>query len=383
MLVSASRPIPSLAVVRLRVTGFRSYEHLSIDPKPCSVALFGPNGAGKTNLLEAVSLLTPGRGLRRARPQELVRRGGNASWAVAAVLECGSERYDIGTGFEPSEGERRLVRIDGHPARGATALAPISAAVWLTPAMDRRLAEGPGARRKLLDRVAFGFDSGHAGRVTAFEKAMGERSRLLTEQGSRADPSWLAGLEEVMAAKGVAVAAARLEAVKRLMDALGKGPQSFPRPHLEALGSVEEALHRRPALEVEDGLRAGLKAARGRDAETGGASQGPHRSDLAVRHPGKDMAAADCSTGEQKALLISLVLGWARALAEVRGFVPLVLLDEVAAHLDEVRRGHLFEALDNLGAQTWATGTDAHLFSAWQGRAQLFRVDAGTVTLMN
>lgn len=365
------------------MSDFRSYGHLGLYPGPGPVALFGPNGAGKTNLLEAVSLLTPGRGLRGARPQELARKDGGGDWAVAAALECGPDRYEVGTGFEAQSGERRQVRIDGQAARGATALAAFSAAVWLTPAMDRLLAEGPGARRKLLDRVAFGFDPGHAGRVTAYEKAMSERSRLLTEKGLRADAAWLSGLEEVMAAKGVAVAAARHEALRRLVAAMSKGPDCFPRPSLGLAGSVEEELERLPAVEVEDRLRDGLRAARPRDAENGGASIGPHRSDLVVWHAAKNMQAAQCSTGEQKALLISLVLGWAQALAEARGFVPLVLLDEVAAHLDESRRAQLFEALDALSAQTWATGTDAHLFSAWSGRAQLFRVEAGRATLVN
>ncbi len=347
------------------------------------MALFGPNGAGKTNLLEAVSLLAPGRGLRRARPQDLAQKDGAGGWAVAASLVCGAERYEVGTGFEPADGERRQVRIDGQSARGATALSGFSAAVWLTPAMDRLLAEGPGARRKLLDRVAFGFDPGHAGRVTAYEKAMSERARLLTGQGMKADAAWLSGLEEIMAAKGVAVAAARREAVRRLQEAMAQGPDSFPRPQLGLAGSVEEDLQTSPAVEVEDKLRDGLRQARPRDRESGGASLGPHRSDLVVRHAAKDMSAALCSTGEQKALLVSLVLGWARALADARGFVPLVLLDEVAAHLDELRRAQLFEALDDLGAQTWATGTDAHLFSAWGARAQLFRVEAGRATIMN
>ncbi|MBI5120286.1 MAG: DNA replication/repair protein RecF [Rhodospirillales bacterium] len=382
-MIESGKSTPSLAVVRLRLTSFRSYGQLSLDPAPRPVALFGPNGAGKTNLLEAVSLLAPGRGLRSARPQELANREGSGSWAVAAALECGAERYDVGTGLELGESERRQVRIDGQAARGATALAEFSTAVWLTPAMDRLLAEGPGARRKLLDRVAFGFDPGHAGRVTAYEKALGERSRLLTERGLKADPAWLSGLEDIMAAKGVAVAAARIEAMKRLETAMAKGPDCFPSPELGLSGSAEEELQRRPAIEVEDSLRAGLKAARSRDAETGGAVLGPHRSDLVVRHAAKRMPAAQCSTGEQKALLVSLILGWARALAEVRGFVPLVLLDEVAAHLDESRRAQLFEALDSLNAQTWATGTDAHLFSAWASRAQLFRVEAGHVTLTN
>jgi DNA replication and repair protein RecF len=193
----------------------------------------------------------------------------------------------------------------------------------------------------------------------------------------------LSGLEEIMAAKGVAVAAARIDAVNRLAQAIGEGPDCFTRPVLGLAGSVEEELLRLPALEVEDRLREGLKSARSRDAQTGGASMGPHRSDLLVHHGAKNMPAAQCSTGEQKALLISLILGWARAIGAVRGFVPLVLLDEVAAHLDESRRAQLFEALDGLNAQTWATGTDASLFSAWGARVQLFRVEAGQATLVN
>jgi DNA replication and repair protein RecF len=366
----------SLAVERLTLTDFRGYarERLILDPRP--VVLVGANGAGKTNLLEAVSYLAPGRGLRRARLGDVTRRdaASDAGWAVAATLIRGETRFEIGTGSDPEGGEKRQVRIDGRPSRGQVELAGLAGAIWLTPAMDRLLAEGPSGRRRWLDRVVFGFDPAHAGRVTAYEKAMGERSRLLSQGG--VDAHWLAALEEVMAAKGVAVAAARRDALQRLQAALKEEEGPFPRPELALDGWLERRLGEVPALEAEEGFRHLLEAGRGGDAQSGGALQGPHRSDLAVRHAAKRAAAAHCSTGEQKALLIALTLAQARAFAAARGWTPLVLLDEVAAHLDAQRRAALFDALESLGAQSWATGTDAALFAGLGERAQFFAVEA-------
>jgi DNA replication and repair protein RecF len=366
----------ALAVERLTLTEFRGYarERLIVDSRP--VVLFGANGAGKTNLLEAVSYLAPGRGLRRARLGDVKRRDAlpGASWAVAATLIRGDARFEIGTGSDPEGGEKRQVRIDGRASRGQVELADLAGAIWLTPAMDRLLAEGPSGRRRWLDRVVFGFDPAHAGRVTAYEKAMGERSRLLAQGG--VDAHWLGALEEVMAAKGVAVAAARRDALKRLVEALKEETGPFPRPLLALDGWLEQRLGEVPALDAEEEFRRLLEAGRNHDAESGGASQGPHRCDLAVRHAAKKAAAAHCSTGEQKALLIALTLAQARAFAAARGWTPLVLLDEVAAHLDAERRAALFDALQALGAQSWATGTDPQLFAGLGERAQYFKVEA-------
>jgi DNA replication and repair protein RecF len=337
--------------------------------------LTGPNGAGKTNLLEAVSLLSPGRGLRRARLAEIDRRApaGDTlgAWAVAAEVDGFAGRLLIGTGRE-GEGERRTIKIDGKKQRGASSLAGHVAMVWLTPQMDRLFAEGAGARRRFLDRLVWGFDPDHAGRVAAYDHALRERARLLRD--GPADPAWLAALEDTMARHGVAIAAARADTVGRLASTLAESTGPFPRARLALAGAVEAWLAAGPALSAEDRLREGLAAARRQDADTGGAAVGPHRSDLAVRHADTGMEAALSSTGEQKALLIAILLASARLQAEMRGAAPVMLLDEVAAHLDAVRRRALFAELVALGAQAWLTGTDATLFAELGDTTQFFSV---------
>ena len=346
----------------------------------------GANGAGKTNLLEAVSLLVPGRGLRRPRLSELARQapGGESAglWAVAARVETPMGLSDVGTGMAPAEGdggaERRTVRIDGETMRNQAALADVMSAHWLTPQMDRLFQEGSSARRRFLDRMVFGWDAAHAGRVAAYEQAMRQRLKLL--RGERApDTTWLAALEETMAAKGIAVAAARLDVVGRLAAAAAEGWGPFPGADIELQGDVEGWLANGPALAAEDRFRDALAAGRGEDARTGRTASGPHRSDLCVRHRPKDQDAALCSTGEQKALLIGLVLANARTRAAEEGGVPILLLDEVAAHLDEARRAALYEALIGLGGQVWLTGTEIDLFRPLGGRAEFYNVAAGGV----
>lgn len=378
-------------VTRVTLSDFRCYARLRLDADLRPAVLTGPNGAGKTNLIEALSFLTPGRGLRRARLAEVTRRdaGDGAGWAVAATVQTPSGPVEVGTGRESGQGEgrggsgeprdRRVVRIDGETVRGQVALAEVASAVWLTPAMDRLFVEGASARRRFLDRLAFGLDTGHAARVSAYENALRQRARLLREE-RRADPAWLAALEETMAETGVAVAAARRDVVARLARACAGADGPFPRavPTLE--GTVETWLDEGPALEVESRLRRALSAGRSVDGRTGGAAEGPHRSDLLVRHGDKDMPAAHCSTGEQKALLISLVLAQARIQTSARGWAPLLLLDEVVAHLDETRRRALFDTVCALGAQAWMTGTDQSLFAGLGERGQFFRVQDAAVT---
>ncbi|NYZ16767.1 DNA replication/repair protein RecF [Azospirillum sp. RWY-5-1] len=370
-----------LAVTRLTLTRFRSYEQARLEPDARPVVLVGPNGAGKTNLLEAVSFLAPGRGLRGARLAEVERIGSpaGAGWAVAAVVETPSGPVEIGTGREAGDGERdrRAVRIDGHPVRGQTALAAHVSLVWLTPPMDRLFQEPAGGRRRFLDRLVFGFDPAHAGRLSRYEHALRERARLLRE--GRMDDGWLSGLEEQMAATGIAVAAARLEVVQRLRAACARAVGPFPGAELAVEGAVEGWLAGGPALAAEDRLREALRAGRRGDAESGGAAVGPHRSDLSVRHQAKAMPAALCSTGEQKALLIAIVLANARLLAAERGAAPLLLLDEVAAHLDAERRAALFHEILALGAQAWMTGTDDGDFEPLGGAANRFRVEESRV----
>lgn len=376
---ASPRPLPAQAVTRLTVTRFRTYEAARYDGDRRPVVLVGPNGAGKTNLLEALSFLSPGRGLRGARLTEVQRIGSppDQGWAVAAVVDTPHGPVDLGTGREPGEGERRAVRVGGQLARGQTALAEHATVVWLTPPMDRLFLEGASGRRRFLDRLVFGFDPAHAGRLNRYDHALRERARLLRD--GRGDDGWLDGLEDQMATTGVAVGAARRDVVERLQRACARAAGPFPGAALAVAGPVETWLGEGPALVAEETMRRVLRDGRRADAETGGAAVGPHRSDFAVRHEGKDMPAALCSTGEQKALLIAIVLANARLLAAERGAAPLLLLDEVAAHLDAVRREALFTAILALGAQAWMTGTDAAAFYPLGADMQLFRVSDGRI----
>jgi DNA replication and repair protein RecF len=341
-----------------------------------SVVLTGPNGAGKTNLLEAVSFLSPGRGLRRAKLAEVDRRGApGAHWAVSARLADPSGEIAVGTGRDPDAGEeadRRVVRIDGQAQRGPAALAEHTAVSWLTPAMDRIFADGAGARRRFVDRLVLGFDPGHARRVAAFDQALRERAQLLQQGG--ADPGWLDALEATMAAEGVAVAASRRALVNRLAAAAAAEPGDFPVPRLTMAGELASWLDTIPALEAEEKLVRALAEWRRRDAETGGAGAGPQRDDLGVVFAATGMPARHCSTGEQKAMLIAIVLAHARLVAAERGRPPLLLLDEIAAHLDAERRAALFRAIAALGCQAWLTGTDDGLFQPMREGARFFRV---------
>ena len=367
---------PRLAVRRLTLADFRCYAHLRLDTDPRPVVLTGANGAGKTNLLEALSFLAPGRGMRRASMADVARReSGSSAWAVAAVLDGPAGRMDIGTGRDGAS-ERRAIRVDGQPAR-ARDLAGLVSALWLTPAMDRLFIEGAGGRRRFLDRLVLGQDAGHAARSGAYEHAMRERSRLL--RAGNGDGAWLTALEDAMARHGVAVARAREKTATRLDAACRDGLGAFPAARLTLAGAVEDWLagqadDEAAAVAAEDRLRVALSRARARDAAAGAATLGPHRSDLAVRHGGKDLPAGQCSTGEQKAVLVSIVLAQARVRTLLSGLAPLLLLDEVVAHLDEARRVALFDELAGLNAQSWMTGTDDSMFAGFGKRAQFFRV---------
>ena len=369
-----------LSLSRLIVTDFRSYARadLALDARP--VTLTGENGAGKTNLLEAISLLSPGRGLRGAAYADLARADGGGGWAVSATLRLpDGDDLRIGTGQEAgaeNTNRSRIVRIDGVNA-GPSALAEYVRMVWLTPAMDRLFVEGASERRKFFDRLVMGFDPSHGTRANAYERALRERNRLLADEVF--DDAWLTGLEEQMAEHGVAIAAARAEMLARLRGALEAASEdAFPRAEIALDGPLEEQVTREPAVDVEDRFRVLLKEMRGRDAGAGRALSGPHRTDLLVRHAAKDREARLCSTGEQKALLIGMVLANARLLA-ARGHQPLLLLDEVAAHLDEVRRAALFDEIVGLGLQAFMTGTDPSLFDAFGDRAQHMRVEGGQI----
>lgn len=374
----------STYISTLTLSQFRSYNHVRLADLPSGlIVLHGANGAGKTNVLEAVSLLAPGRGLRAAKNDEIQSRAHPAPWAVAAQVTQPFGSVRLGTGMDP-QSNKRTVRIDGQTARGQSALADYMACVWLTPQMDRLFLDSTGQRRKFFDRLVYAFDPGHAGRVTRYENALGQRARILreaAEKGARADESWLAGLESQMAESACAIAAARGSFIRRLQavcsessDPYAPSANPFPRARLHLRGTLEELLETTSALEVEDLFKRQLQNSRPRDALVGGAQTGPHKTDLLVSYAAKTMPAEQCSTGEQKALLIGIILAHAKLIAAERGAPPIVLLDEVAAHLDESRRAALYGILQDLGGQVWLTGTDPSLFDSVKDTAYFVEV---------
>ncbi|GAA0539435.1 DNA replication and repair protein RecF [Rhizomicrobium palustre] len=375
-----------LAVTRLQLTNFRSYASAALNVSGRPVVLAGPNGAGKTNVLDALSLLSPGRGLRGAKLSDHVRRGPSAPsealWAVAASVTRTGESYDIGTGLAvgPGGGEKRIVRLNGVTQTSAD-LGDVVQMTWLTPAMDRLFTEAASGRRRFIDRLVLGFDPAHGRRALRYETAMRERARLL-KYGPR-DPMWLDSLEAQLAESGTAMMAARAETVTRLNRMLAERGEkgAFPCAELAMTGDAD-TLFLEYGAETEARLKEAFARARVIDAEAGQTTFGPHRSDLAVRHTVKRADAKECSTGEQKALLVSIILADAWELSRARdGHAPLLLLDEIAAHLDERRRAALFDEIVALGAQAWMTGTDLSLFEHLIGRADIFAVDNGRFEL--
>ncbi len=344
------------------------------------VVVFGANGSGKTNLLEAISLLLPGRGLRGARLAELPRHGAK-SWAVAARFATTGGETDIGTGTAPDgPADRRVFRLDGAAPRSQAEIAQRVAAVWLTPQMDRLFQEGSSGRRRFLDRLVYALEPAHAREVAAFDTANAERNRLLAE--GRAEPAWLAGLEEEMARHAVAATAARAVLVAHLNAALAGGAAgAFPAARMALVCPIAERLAGASALAVEDWLRVTLAANRARDAAVGSAAIGAHRADMTLTDAATGVPAALASTGQQKALLVGVILGHAALLAEARGFAPLLLLDEPAVHLDAVRRTALFEALVRLPAQVFVTGVDRETFLPLRGFAAGFRTGGDTLQI--
>jgi DNA replication and repair protein RecF len=351
-----------MPVERLTLADFRSYASASVEVGPGFVILTGENGAGKTNILEAVSLLGPGRGLRSAAFREMARDGGAGGFSVSARFEG----IDLGTGTLADTPDRRIVRINAANAP-ATALAEWLSLVWLTPAMDRLFVDTPGERRRFLDRLVLARDPAHARHATRYEAAMRQRNRLLSESGAP-DPDWLGALEAAMADHGAALADARARLVDELGAAIATQP---PGPFARAALSLE-------GWDGSD-LAAVLAQTRARDAAAGRTLSGPHRQDLVVTHLEKSQPAARCSTGEQKALLIGIVLAHAALVAGVSGRPPILLLDEVAAHLDPRRRAALFERIAAGGAQAWMTGTEAALFDEVPGAATRLTVRSGKI----
>ncbi len=371
-------------IARLTLTDFRNYARMRLDVGAGPVVLTGANGAGKTNLLEAVSFLAPGRGLRGAKLTEVGRqnpatRVPAAVWGVASTIAAPDGPIDIGTGLTSAAPGRRTVQINGQPAKGGAAIARQLSVVWLTPAMDRLFLDGPSGRRKFIDRLVTAFDADQAGRIAAYDHAHRQRAKLMRD--GHGDAAWFAALEDTMARHGVALAAARADLVARLNRGLAGVSGPFPAASLRLVGAVDGWLAEMPAIDAEDRVRASLW-----DERRGilGAGAGPHRSDLGVAmiapgHPSHGQPAALCSTGEQKALLISIVLAHARLQRAKRGVSPILLLDEIAAHLDAARRAALFAELRALHTQAWMTGTDAALFDEVGETAQFFAADQGVI----
>ena len=366
-------------VRKLSLVDYRSFATLDLELDSPMVALCGPNGAGKTNILEALSMLSPGRGLRRAALGDCARIGGGGGFVVSVMLGDAATSLQLGTGLLPGETGRKA-RINREPVGSASAFAEYVRVLWLTPAMDGLFSGTPGERRRFLDRLVLALDSGHGARVTAMERALSGRNRLL--EAPYPDQTWLDACERELSEVAVAVAAARCQAVSKLNGLIVSHRDEasvFPWAELTLQGELEGALESLPALEVEDRYSEILRVSRPRDAAAGRTLRGPHASDLAVRHGPKQIEAGRASTGEQKALLTGLVIAHARLVAEMSGIAPLLLLDEIAAHFDPLRRRALFDELACLGGQVWMSGADPQHFADLTEHAMVFQVEAGTV----
>jgi DNA replication and repair protein RecF len=363
-----------LAVCALSVSHFRSYRlaRLIVDGRP--VVIYGANGVGKTNFLEAISLLSPGRGLRRATLDDMARNTDAVGWKVTAQVQSLQQIHEVETWAEP--GATRQVRIDGKAA-AQLALGRIARLLWLVPAMDRLWIEGAEGRRRFLDRMTMSFEPTHADAVLTYEKSMRERNRLLKDQVS--DPSWYRALEVQMASAGAAIMRNRARVIERVMGAQAGANSAFPAADLTLIGPDGVDMH-----DTSEDIAAALAQGRARDIQAGHTLSGPHRVDLGALYSAKGVEARQCSTGEQKALLISLILANARALSEDFGAPPILLLDEVAAHLDADRRAALYEEICALGVQAFMTGTELELFAGLGKRAQFFEVteSAGTSSIV-
>ena len=374
-----SRP-DRVSVRRLKLTDFRNYAELSLPLGPGHVVLTGENGSGKTNLIEALSFLSPGRGLRRASYDDVARTVAHDGFAIHATLDCMIYgEAEIGTGTAAGGEGGRKVRINGVAASGDELL-DYARILWVVPSMDGLFTGGASDRRRFLDRMVLAIDTAHGKRVLDYEKAMRSRNRLLNEGNN--DDRWLDAIESQMAELGTAIAAARAEAMRLIAAMIERLPAEGPFPKADCFleGSLEQRIGVEAALDLEEDFRRNLRDGRSRDRAAGRTLDGPHRTDLIVQHRPKAMPAALCSTGEQKALLIGLILAHARLTGELSGMAPILLLDEIAAHLDSGRRAALFGILDDLGGQAFMTGTDRALFDTLGDDAQFFSVAGGVLT---
>lgn len=377
-----SSDVKKISLSSLTLSNFRNYEYARIETSSVPVVLTGENGAGKTNILEAVSLFSVGRGLRRAKLSELDNLSSdNQAWAVAANAEGRMGKVKIGTGRDTETIEntdKRIVKIDGKIVRGQAELARHVSLIWLTPQMEQLFTEGSSSGRKFLDRLVFGFEAEHATRVNDYEYSMRERNKLL--QYGRADADWLSVMEQKMAECATAIALARISTCEHINYTISASPLSFPKAYIDVSGFAEDLLKNgKSAVEIENSLKSSFASYRAQDAASGRTLIGTHRSELKVTHLGKNMQAENCSMGEQKAMMLSIILAQARSGALWHGVVPIILLDEVAGHLDGVKRTELFEEIFDTGAQVWMTGTDTALFADLSGKAQFFRVDNGNI----
>ncbi len=374
-------------ITALTLTDFRSYASASLPIAAGTVVLHGPNGAGKTNLLEALSLFTPGKGLRGASAPEMGRRepgeAGGRAWAVAAALTDGDGETKLGTGVQSAGAARRIVRIDGETAQPGRLLDHLRP-VWATPEQDRLFSDARAARLKFFDRLVFAAEPDHAAAVSAYEKALRERLRLLSDgsEGPPADPLWLDALELRLGEAGAAAALARAAALVTLQAAIDeRGDRPFPQADLGLAGEAEAMAAAGAGAEAIAGaIREGMARSRARDAAAGRSLFGPHRSDLTALHREKNRPAAEGSSGEQKALVLNLILAQIARLAD-QAAAPILLLDEAPAHLDARRRAALFDEIEALGLQAFLTGTEAELFAPLRGRAQFVRVEGGGLTV--
>lgn len=367
----------------VRLSDFRNYKTADLQNlEKGFVVLYGSNGAGKTNVLEAVSLFSPGRGLRSTKLSEIQRQNSHSPWTVFGQCESLYGDIPVGTAYDPTR-DKRQINIKGVPAKAQTALSDYLNILWITPQMDGLFLGGASERRRFLDRLVFAKDAAHSGRVRRYENLVYERSKLLKNDDIPNDPVWLDSLEAQIAETGIAIAASRLDYIERLTHAIAENTlditPTFPTAALTMTGFIEDNLGKIPALEIEKKFKNHLKGARDIDAIQGGASLGPHRSDLKVTFVPKDMDAANCSTGEQKALLLGIVLAHCWLIKQENNTAPICLLDEVAAHLDPQRRKSLYAVLESMEAQVWLTGTDRNLFDDTPKSTRFFKIEQGQI----
>jgi len=378
--LSASQDLSSGILCRsLMLNNFRNYSCTRIEPDNPTIILIGENGAGKTNILEAISMLAPGRGIRSSKLSEMDRFDGALAhpWSIHAHIDNSEESFTIGTGRDPSgESEKRIVKIDG-TASAVADLARAFSCLWITPKLSQIFLEGMTERRKLIDRLVYNFDTEHASRINAYENTMRERNRILRE--NKANTKWLSAVEKQMAEQAVAIAAARIDMVANLNQVMSQTNSAFPRCFIELEGSVEDDLKTSSALTAESNFIATLEHDRRNDAETGRTGSGTHRTEILVFHGGTGRPVEICSTGEQKAVVISIIMATARARQLFTGRSPVMLLDDIAAHMDHNKRVSLFDELASLRAQTWISGTDINIFTETSIDASIYNIHNGAI----